>query len=371
MSLSSPFLLKRTVSFITPHYSRALLSSRLLCTDTPKDGSSLPSDPLPRSRTRAKTYQLGSARNKATLLKSFEDLCRKDDLPPVSAYKVLKNCGQQLADVTPEARVSLAEDFMEKFETKGVKLDVSHYNALLSVCIENSTKFSPSEFLTKLQDKRIQPTQTTYHLVLKGFCQQGNLQKAMEVLEHIKELGVHLSEPLLAPLVTCNAKCGDMDKAKDVLQLIRENGLEPGLASYSALLCAHAECGNMEAIQQVLGEMQANSVFPSHNVYIQVLESLSRSKHSDLIPGLLDKIRNKESMGKDFRRLLNNLVAFGDFEGALHILRCIGVTSPLHVRYAGQDFFRKLVKAEPSLSFDYLLKMGTAAEGGKFACKRL
>ncbi|XP_065845009.1 leucine-rich PPR motif-containing protein, mitochondrial-like [Oscarella lobularis] len=314
---------------------------------------------LPRANSQrpAKAYQLGNARTQAALRRTFEDLCKEDDISPVSAYSALQNCGRQLVDASPQARIALADQFISTLRSKGVKLDVSHYNALLSVFIDNGHNFSPLEFLTRLQTEGIQPSTQTYQLVLKGFCQQGNLQGAIEILEHIKSLNISLSEPLLAPLVTCNAKSGDMEKARAVFQLIRENGLEPGLESYTALLCAHAERGDMDSVSQVLVEMQSGRVFPTHGAYVRVLESLSKNGHSHLIPQLLEKIRNKQWMGTDLQGLVDSFVASGDFDGALHVLRSL-VRMPGSSHRPGQDFYRKLIRKDPAPSLDYLLKVG-------------
>lgn len=50
----------------------------------------------------------------------------------------------------------------------GVLLDVSHYNALLKVYLENEHKFSPTEFLAKLEKKGVEPNRVTYQRLISG-----------------------------------------------------------------------------------------------------------------------------------------------------------------------------------------------------------
>jgi leucine-rich PPR motif-containing protein len=38
-----------------------------------------------------------------------------------------------------------------------VPMDISHYNALLRVYLENEYEFSPTEFLAELQSKGVEP----------------------------------------------------------------------------------------------------------------------------------------------------------------------------------------------------------------------
>ena len=96
---------------------------------------------LPRvnSQRPAKAYQLGNARTQAALRRTFEDLCKEgrksdlcktrhctqlgfrvDDISPVSAYAALQNCGRQLVDASPQARITLADQFISTLRSKGM-----------------------------------------------------------------------------------------------------------------------------------------------------------------------------------------------------------------------------------------------------------
>lgn len=43
----------------------------------------------------------------------------------------------------------------------GVKFDVSHYNALLKVYLQNEFQFSPSDFLDKMGEANVQPNRVS------------------------------------------------------------------------------------------------------------------------------------------------------------------------------------------------------------------
>lgn len=57
----------------------------------------------------------------------------------------------------PEKRQKLLNAIVNEFNKLNVQLNVTHYNALLSVYAENGHEFSPTEFLTELEAKNITP----------------------------------------------------------------------------------------------------------------------------------------------------------------------------------------------------------------------
>lgn len=57
------------------------------------------------------------------------------------------------------------------FIIAGIPLDISHYNTLLRVYLENEHKFSPTEFLADLEKSGIEPNRVTYQRLLTRYCQ--------------------------------------------------------------------------------------------------------------------------------------------------------------------------------------------------------
>lgn len=77
--------------------------------------------------------------------------------------------------------VYLQDNFWESFivqnninlfiRSTGIPLDISHYNALLRVYLENEHKFSPTEFLSMLEQNGIEPNRVTYQRLISRYCQ--------------------------------------------------------------------------------------------------------------------------------------------------------------------------------------------------------
>lgn len=71
-------------------------------------------------------------------------------LPIISA-------GELVPEELPEQRTLLVQKIWNVLTERGVPMDISHYNALLRVYLENEHPFSPAKFLEELEMKGLQP----------------------------------------------------------------------------------------------------------------------------------------------------------------------------------------------------------------------
>ena len=51
------------------------------------------------------------------------------------------------------------------------KLDVSHYNAMLNVMVENESEFNPVDILQALKEAGLEPNSHTYAGLIAKYCQ--------------------------------------------------------------------------------------------------------------------------------------------------------------------------------------------------------
>lgn len=82
-----------------------------------------------------------------------------------------------------------------------VPLDISHYNALLKVYLENRTEFSPFEFLQELEKNNIVPNRVTYQYLIGSFCINGDIVGATKILELMKENKIPINEIIFNYLI--------------------------------------------------------------------------------------------------------------------------------------------------------------------------
>lgn len=65
--------------------------------------------------------------------------------------------GNLVPEELPEVRTALVQEIWRTLNNLNVPMDVSHYNALLRVYLENEHPFSPTEFLADLESKGVEP----------------------------------------------------------------------------------------------------------------------------------------------------------------------------------------------------------------------
>lgn len=63
----------------------------------------------------------------------------------------------ELNEEIPDVGMKLVQDFLKTVVKQKIKLDISHYNALLRVYVENKHTFSPIDFLANLKAKDLNP----------------------------------------------------------------------------------------------------------------------------------------------------------------------------------------------------------------------
>ena len=117
----------------------------------------------------------------------YKDMFRSKEAPTPEDALLLLNCFDgRLAEESPPNRVIMAEKAWQDLKEAGTKLDVRHYNALLSVYLANDHAFDPEDFLVILSEDGVAMDNTSYLLFVQRYCQTGNVSDAMRTLEFMK-----------------------------------------------------------------------------------------------------------------------------------------------------------------------------------------
>ncbi|KAF2352884.1 Pentatricopeptide repeat [Trinorchestia longiramus] len=124
------------------------------------------------------------------------------------ALVVLRCCGSIMPEELPSARTELAHSLWQIFENRGLPLDLSHYNALLRIYIENEHGFSPSEFLERLKCKHIEPNRVTYQRLIMRYAQLGDIEGATSILEVMKERNLPINDNIFHALILGHSRAG-------------------------------------------------------------------------------------------------------------------------------------------------------------------
>ncbi|XP_034754364.1 leucine-rich PPR motif-containing protein, mitochondrial [Etheostoma cragini] len=258
---------------------------------------------------------------KTLLLRIFHDICRTGYPSGNQALLLLRSCGSLLPEVPLEERSELAHRVWEKLQELGAQYDVSHYNALLKVYLQNEFKFSPTDFLAKMELANVQPNRVTYQRLIAAYCQNGDIEGASTILGFMKSKDLPITEAVFNSLVTGHACAGDIESAKNILSVMRAAGIEPGPDTYFALLNAYAAKGDLDSLKKTMEAADSADCSVMDRDVMQVIFTLAKAGHQQHIPEMVERLRHERGYVPDAMNLCLSLITQSQEDTAFHILK--------------------------------------------------
>ncbi|XP_028279212.1 leucine-rich PPR motif-containing protein, mitochondrial [Parambassis ranga] len=288
---------------------------------------------------------------KTLLLRIFHDMVRTGYPSSNQALLLLRSCGSLLPEVPPEERTELAHHIWDKLQETGAQYDISHYNALLKVYLQNEFKFSPTDFLAKLEAANVLPNRVTYQRLIAAYCHDGDIEGASTILGFMKSKDLPITEAVFSSLVTGHARAGDIKSAENILPVMRAAGMEPGPDTYVSLLNAYAEKGDLDNMKKTLEGAESSSCTLQDRDIMQVIFTLAKAGHQQHIPDMTERLRHEKSYIPDSMNLCLNLITHGHEDTSFLILKTFptlhsGGTNDINL---GNFFLRHCVCTDVSL----------------------
>uniref|UniRef100_A0A452FEV0 Leucine-rich PPR motif-containing protein, mitochondrial n=1 Tax=Capra hircus TaxID=9925 RepID=A0A452FEV0_CAPHI len=227
---------------------------------------------------------------KTLLQKVFDNTCHSGSPGGNQALLLLRSCGSLLPELKLSERTEFAHKIWDELQKLGTVYDVSHYNALLKVYLQNDHKFSPTDFLARMEKGNIQPNRVTYQRLIAAYCNMGDIEGASTILGFMKTKDLPVTEAVFSALVTGHARSGDMENAENILTVMKEAGIEPGPDTYLALLNAYAEKGDIDHVKQTLEKVEKSDLYLMDRDLLQIILSFSKAGYPQYVPEILEKI---------------------------------------------------------------------------------
>lgn len=261
---------------------------------------------------------------------------------------VIRCCGNLVPEELPEVRTALVQEIWRTLNNLNVPMDISHYNALLRVYLENEHPFSPTDFLNDLESKGVEPNRVTYQRLIARYCQDGDIEGATKILEFMREKQLPVNENVFNALILGHSQADDMESALGILSVMEQAGLEPSADTYTTLLCGYARKGDVEAIKKTLAECEKKEVFLLDKDILDILYALTISGHGKHADTLLSCVRKSIGYNQDAINTILRLTNRGEDEVALKILRTMprNVKASGEVSDTGNFFIKQMVKAK-------------------------
>jgi pentatricopeptide repeat protein len=119
------------------------------------------------------------------------------------------------------------------------------YNSIIDVCVKCNDVQAAENLFTEMTSPvdKIEPDLITYSTLLKGYCQIGDLDKALQVAETIKECGLRCDELVYNTLMDGCVRAGDLSAGVGLFAEMTRSGLWPSLITHSILMRLYQQSG--------------------------------------------------------------------------------------------------------------------------------
>ncbi|XP_017052922.2 LOW QUALITY PROTEIN: leucine-rich PPR motif-containing protein, mitochondrial [Drosophila ficusphila] len=260
---------------------------------------------------------------------------------------VIRCCGNLVPEELPEVRTALVQEIWKTLNALNVPMDISHYNALLRVYLENEHGFAPTDFLAEIEAKGIEPNRVTYQRLIARYCQQGDIEGATRILEFMRAKSLPVNENVFNSLILGHSQANDLESAKGILGVMKQAGLEPSADTYTTLLCAFARHGDLAALKGTLAECEQKEIILLDKDLLDIVYTLTINGNGEHVDEILPKLRLSPGFNQDAVNVILRLVNKGHEDVGLKLLRVMPRSSrvngePVDV---GAFFIRQMVKA--------------------------
>ncbi|NWZ90480.1 LPPRC protein, partial [Nesospiza acunhae] len=315
--------------------SRNAVSQIRFLTFAPQEEGSVKEEPVSEVRTR-RTWRFDWALNKVDnsvrktgripktlLLKIFQEISNAGCPGSNHTLLLLQSCGAVLPEVLSSERTELAHMIWDKMKELGAVYDTSHYNALLKVYLQNEHKFSPTEFLARMEEANVQPNRVTYQRLIAAYCNEGDIEGASKILGFMKSKDLPITEAVFSSLLKGHARSGDMKSAENILSVMRMAGVEPGPDTYLSLLNVYAEKGDADSIKKTLEQVEKTEGYLMDRILMQVIFSLAKAGYPQHIEDIKGRIRFERELIPDVMNLCLTLITHGFEDISFSILKSL------------------------------------------------
>jgi len=235
------------------------------------------------------------------------------------ALLVLRCCGEVLVDLDMKERTKLVESYTKILKQNGVEFDVSHYNALLRVHIENQNIVAASDFLAEMESAGISPNRVTFQHLVGVYCMEGNIAGATTILEHMKAQDMAINEAVFISLLKGHCANNDSDSASATLEVMANSGLSLGADTYTAMACSYGRAGNWDKVEEMLGKAGEEDVKLDDGDIFSVILACSQGGLSREAEGLVAKLPKKRGFFQELRNHLPQLALSGNVQVAVEV----------------------------------------------------
>jgi len=226
------------------------------------------------------------------------------------AQMLLICCGSVSTDESKETRRNRLNELVPLLHSV-LKLDISHFNAILKAHLENGAKVDISSFLGEMESNGISPNRVTYQHLIGLYCMEGNIAGATTVLEQMKQEDLAINESVFHLLLYGHTINKDIQSTRETQAIMEKTGLLMGTEMYTWMLLAAARSKDWNRVEELFQEANDKEIKLDSSDYFRLIVALCENGMGGQAEALLDKIPKRAGYFTEMRNNLPQIVFAG------------------------------------------------------------
>jgi len=265
--------------------------------------------------------------------------CKEED----AALILLRSTGRYLV-ASFESRRDLSNQVWGAIESDSGWLDgkaksVKFFNARLRVMLDNEQEFCPEQFLESMKVKNVLPDKITYQLLIRRFCEKGNMNSVEKLLDEMKTCNHAVPTSTYGHMMRGYIKSMDQNGLACIQQEIK--GIKNTATAYTYMMLGFAERGDMYNVRRVMQKADVMNVSLNDVSVLAVVVALARCGHEQYIEEMLDRLPADSNHAVTGIETLRTLILHGRDEAAFMLFLRMRQT---YTKYNfGLRFFKLMV----------------------------
>jgi len=223
-----------------------------------------------------------------------------------------------------------------------LEFSVVTYNALVDACARNGEMHRATPLLEAMAAQGIEPNLITYSTIIKGYCQELRLDRAFEVLEHMKSSKASRPDEITYnTLIDGCARHCLFDRGVALLEEMQVAGIPPTNFTLSVVVKLANRCKKLEQAFQLCDKVsQKYNIRLNVHVYANLVHACTNGRD---MTRAFDVFREMVGEGvrpdqRTITLLVRGCLAARDAEGAVGLLRAaLGLPGPWHPQLVGMS----------------------------------
>merc|ERR1719162_2621353 len=213
----------------------------------------------------------------------------------------------------------------DEIRSKKVELSIVMYNTLIDACARCGRMDHLPKILADMKTNRIKPNLITYSTMLKGHCQNGDIQTAFQILEAMKK-DAHLKpdEIMYNSLMDGCAQNNLVDEGLNLLEEMQTQGVAPSNFTLSILVKLMNRARRLDQAFAVVAEITKKYKFRANvHVYTNLVQACVSNQHLPRGMGVLEEMIAERIVpdNRTYAVLIRANISKGLYEQAVGLLK--------------------------------------------------